>query len=219
MLVCVFGKRGAGKTTTIAHALQHCQGPVVVADILGNYKNKKNEKGEIIGPKMTECDSLSEGINAINSWLANPKEETKIIVIKAPDPDVTVDFLSSVLWEAGRGTLVLDEADGFSLDAAPCYDWLVRYGRNRNVDLLTGCRRPAEISRNITAGANRLYLFRTQEPRDIEYFRSIIGDRAFELMDVPQYSGLYVDYDSQQIGRFKIDESGQVFILSSESSV
>jgi len=85
--------------------------------------------------------------------------------------------------------------------------------------LLTGCRRPAEISRNITAGANRLYLFRTQEPRDIEYFRSIIGDRAFELMDVPQYSGLYLDYDSQEIGRFRIDEKGEVFILSKESTV
>lgn len=219
MLVCIFGKRGAGKTTLIRQTLGSCQGPVVVADILGNYVQKKNEKGEKIGPKFTECESLSAGIDAINSWLQNPKEENKIIIVKAPDPDLTVDFLSSVLWEAGRGTLVLDEADGFSLDAAPCFDWLVRYGRNRNVDLLTGCRRPAEISRNITAGANRLYLFRTQEPRDIEYFRSIIGDRAFELMDVPAYSGLYVDYDLQEFGRFRIDEDGKVFILSTESSV
>lgn len=219
MLVCIFGKRGAGKTTLIRQSLAQCQGPVVVADILGNYVQKKNSKGEKIGPHFTECETLHAGIDAINAWLQNPKEETKIIVVKASDPDLTVDFLSSTLWEASRGTLVLDEADGFSLDAAPCFDWLVRYGRNRNVDLLTGCRRPAEISRNITAGANRLYLFRTQEPRDIEYFRSLIGDRAYELMDVPAYSGLYIDYDSQVFGRFRVDETGQPFILTAESTI
>lgn len=219
MLVCVFGKRGAGKTTVIRGSLAMCQGPVVVADILGNYQNKKNEKGELIPPIFKECENVSSGIDAINEWILNPKEETKIIVVKAMDPNTTVDFLSAALWEAKRGTLVLDEADAFSLDQAPLFDWLVRYGRNRNVDLLTGCRRPAEISRNITAGANRLYMFRTQEPRDIEYFRQVFGDRAFELMEVEPYSGLYIDYDSQTIGRFKIDEKGKVFILSTESTV
>lgn len=218
MLVCIFGKRGAGKTTTIRAALPQCQGPVVVADILGNFTQARNEKGEAVGPKYQEFDDVSSAITAIENWCRDPKEENKIIVVKAQNPDLTVDFLSAALWEAKCGTLVLDEADGFSLEAAPCFDYLVRYGRNRNIDLLTGCRRPAEISRNITAGANRVYAFRTQEPRDIEYFeKTVFGEKAEELMQVEPYSGLYIDYDTLDVGRFKIDETGKLYTLSKES--
>lgn len=218
MLVNIFGKRGAGKTTMIRASLPQCQGPVVVADILGNFTQPKNEKGERIKPYYRETDSLSQGVEFISEYLRDPKEENKIIVIRAQDPDLTVDFISAALWEAKRGTLVIDEADGFDLHASPCFDWLVRYGRNRNIDLLTGCRRPAEISRNITAGANRIFAFRTQEPRDVEYFRStVFGDRAFEMMEVEPYSGLYVDYDLLEIGRFRMDANGSVFILTRES--
>lgn len=218
MLVSIFGKRGAGKTTTIRGALPSCQGPVVVADILGNYVQAKNEKGEKIAPFYQEFDDLSDAIRKIGEWCKKPDEKNKIFIVRAKDPNVTVDFLSSTLWECKRGTLVLDEADAFSLENAPCFDYLVRYGRNRNIDLLTGCRRPAEISRNITAGANRVYAFRTQEPRDIEYFeKTVFGKRAGRLMEVEPYHGLYIDYDTLSVGEFKIDESGQLFSLSQES--
>lgn len=218
MLVCIFGKRGAGKTTTIRGALPQCQGPVVVADILGNYTQAKNEKGEKIEPFYQEFDDLSEAIRKIGDWCKNPDEKNKIFIVRANDPNTTVDFLSSTLWECRRGTLVLDEADAFSLENAPCFDYLVRYGRNRNIDLLTGCRRPAEISRNITAGANRVYAFRTQEPRDIEYFeKTVFGERAERLMEVEPYHGLFIDYDDLTVGEFKIDQSGNLFSLSQES--
>lgn len=204
MLVNIFGKRGAGKTTTIRGLLKDCKGPVVVADILGNFDSEE----------YVQCDSLNHAIREIGGYIRNPKEENKIIVVKAADPDLTVDYLSAALWRAEGGTLVLDEADGFSLTNAPCFDQLIRYGRNKGVDVVTGCRRPAEISRNITAGANKILAFRTQEPRDIDYFRAtVFGDRAFDLMEVEQFSGLFVDYDRNEIGRFKIDESGNVFKL------
>lgn len=218
MLVNIFGKRGAGKTTMIRGALSECKGPVVVLDLLGNFAQPKNEEGELIPPFYQEFDSIAGGISAMRSWMSDPKEENKIIVIQAKDPDLAIDFISKALWENHGGTLVIDEADGFSFTEAPNYDWVIRYGRNRGVDVLTGCRRPAEISRNITAGANRIYAFRTQEPRDIEYFKKTdFGDRAEELMRVEPYSGLYLDYDSQTFGRFKIDREGRVFILTSES--
>ncbi len=218
MLVNIFGKRGAGKTTMIRASLPQCQGPVVVLDILGNFTQKRNEKGEKIPPFFRETESISTGVEYLNEYLKNPDEKNKIIVLRTADPDLSIDFMSAALWEAKRGTLVIDEADGFDIHSSPCFDWLIRYGRNRNIDLLTGCRRPAEISRNITAGANRIYAFRTQEPRDIEYFRAtVFGDRAFELMEVEPYSGLYVDYDLLEIGRFSMKADGSVFILTRES--
>lgn len=217
MLINFFGKRGAGKTTAIRGQFQDCRGPVVVLDILGNFKNDgdvltTNSKDTILWIKKY-VEENSEG---------RKNDENKIIVFQCGDPDLAIDYVSVALWESGGGTLIIDEADGFSLAQAPCFDQLVRYGRNRNVDIITGCRRPAEISRNITAGANQLFAFQTQEPRDIDYFRStVFGERAEQLIIVPKYSGLFIDYDKAEQGRFRIDESGRIYkfdVLSTEST-
>jgi hypothetical protein len=210
MLVNFFGKRGTGKTTAINGQLDYCVGPVVVLDILGNFND----------PAYIQVDKTDEAIKLIKHYVIseNKKELNKIIVLKTFDPDLSVDYISAALWEANGGTLILDECDGFNISNAPCFDWLIRYGRNRNIDLITGCRRPAELSRNITAGANKLFIFQTQEPRDIEYFeKTILGPRSEKLMDMAKFSGQYVDYDNAVTGEFRIDIDGNIYILTSES--
>jgi len=212
MLVCFFGKRGSGKTTAIRGNLENCKGPVVVLDILGNFDD----------PSYIQTKTIDECIRNIQFYLkASPEEKRKmqkIIVLQAANPDAAVDYVSAVLYEAHGGTLVLDEADGFNETNAPCFDQLVRYGRNRGVDLITGCRRPAEISRNITAGANRIFIFQTQEPRDVDYFEStVLGEKAQDLMKIPKYHGIFVDYDESMICDFRIDEAGNLFKLKSQS--
>ena len=210
MLICIFGKRGSGKTTFIKGQLKDCRGPVIVVDILGNFDS----------PDFIQVSKVSDAITELENYSRseNKKELNKIIVVKTPDPDLAVDFMSAALWESGGGTLVLDEADGFSITNAPCYDQLIRYGRNRNVDLITGCRRPAEISRHITAGANQIFIFQTQEPRDIDYFEStILGTKAQNLVSIPKFHGLFVDYDESETGLFAIDEKGSVYKLSRDN--
>jgi len=218
MLVCIFGKRGSGKTVLTMDALQKCEAPVVVLDILGNYTSEKI-------PNAYETDSISDAIQKIKDYndyqAANDyerglmEEAMPVIILQPADPDEAVDYISAALWEAHGGTLVLDEADGFNIHNAPCFDQLIRYGRNRRIHILTGTRRPAEISRNITAGANAIYIFQTQEPRDIEYYsKTLIGkEQAERLNSLPDYHGLFVNYDKKTIGVFKTNEKGEVFIL------
>lgn len=216
MLVNIFGKRGAGKTHMIKRALQDCEQPVVVLDILGNFDQT---------PNSYQTDSLSDALqkivdyNVYNGATDNERglmEETPgIIVLQPADPDEAIDFVSALLWEQWGGTLVIDEADGFNIHSAPCFSQLIRYGRNHGVHILTGCRRPAELDRNITAGANCIYIFQTQEPRDVEYFsKTLIGkSQAERLINLPEYHGLFVNYDKKTTGLFKTDENGQVYIL------
>lgn len=209
MLVCIFGMRGSGKTNTIKGNLENFRGPVVNLDLLGNYPD----------PEYIQTNSISEMIKNISYYIKqeNKSDLQKIIVLQTQNPDEAIDYASAALWEAGGGTLVIDEADGFNDTNAPCFDQLIRYGRNRNVDLITGCRRPYEISRNITAGANKIYIFRTNEPRDIEYFKStVLGEKAEKLRSLPKYHGVYVDYDTETTGIFKTDENGTIYRLSSE---
>lgn len=204
MLINFFGKRGSGKTTVIKGQLDDCHGPVVVIDILGNF----NE------PKYVQTDDLSECILLVKDYLDthDKSDKEKIFVLKTADPNMAVEYMSAVLWHAQGGTLILDEVDEFSVHEAPCFDQLIRYGRNKNIDLITGCRRPAEISRNITAGANQIFCFQTQEPRDIDYFRAtILGEEAEKLMTLPKHSGLYADYDLNELGSFTVDTNGKIF--------
>ena len=212
MLINIFGKRGSGKTTLIAGNLNEFPAPVIVVDILGNFANDDHDQTE----------SLQESIYLAENYYLNPKEQNPIIILQTPDPDLAVEFISATLWELAEkyghgGTLVLDEVDSISYSKGSCFDQLIRYGRNKGINLITGCRRPAEISRNITAGANKIYIFQTQEPRDVEYFeKTLLGDRAEKLMSLKKHHGLLLDYDREEMCVFSCDVDGNVKIIQVE---
>lgn len=203
MVINVFGRRGAGKTTLIRGNLKDMRPPVIIIDVLGNF----DECG-------IQVDDLSECITQIQEYFEKRKSalEPFVITIKTADPTTACNYLSAVIWEMNGGTLVLDEVDSIDVEGGSCFDQFIRYGRNHYGDLITGCRRPAELDRNITAAANKFYCFGTHEFRDIEYFRaSVFGDKAFELQRLPKYHGLFLDHDSNTVGTFYIDPSGKVF--------
>lgn len=203
MVINVFGRRGAGKTTLIRGNLADMRPPVIIIDVLGNFEN--------IGH---ESEDLSEAIALIQTYIEKRKSplEPFTITLRTADPTTACNYLSAVIWEINGGTLVLDEVDSIDIEGGSCFDQFIRYGRNHHGDLITGCRRPAELHRNITAAANKFYCFGTHEFRDIEYFRaSVFGDRAFELQRVPKYHGLYLNYDNHETGIFFIDPNGKVY--------
>ncbi len=173
--------------------------------MLGNFQN----------PEYKIYSNIADSIDELKKQKENDRYQ--IISLQTADPNLSVDFISATLWELGGGTLILDEVDAFNISESNCFDQLIRYGRNKNVSIITGCRRPAEVSRNITAAANQLWALKTNEPRDIDYFSStIFGDRSYELMRLPDWHGLFVDYDLSETGIFKVDERGKIFKLKSE---
>lgn len=216
MLVNIFGKRGAGKTHMIKRALQDCEPPVVVLDVLGNFDEIPDSyQTDSTSDALEKIKAFNDYARAENNQRAFMDEIPPIIVLQPLDPDEAIDFISAMLWHEWGGTLVIDEADAFDIHKAPSFMYLIRYGRNHGVHLLTGCRRPAELNRNITAGANAIYIFQTQEPRDVEYFaKTLLGkEQAQRLISLPEHHGLFINYDKKTIGIFKTDEKGQVWII------
>ncbi len=178
---------------------------MVIIDILGNYESEE----------YFNSDNISETIDEIQKQIE--KDRFQIISLQTADPNLSVDFISAALYEADGGTLVLDEVDAFNISESECFDQLIRYGRNKNVSIITGCRRPAEISRNITAAANKIMALKTNEPRDVDYFSgTVFGERAYELLTMPEFHGLYADYDEGTLNYFRFDERGRIFKLKSE---
>lgn len=202
MLVCLFGKRGTGKTFLIETVLQDLKGPVINFDFLGNFPDVKGVH--------------TESVKTAASWLMNWTSETKekMLVLKPSQVESAVDIMCQAAWEKGNCTLVIDEVDMINYTKTPHFDYLIRYGRNRGVHLLVACRRPFEISRNITAGANAIYIYQTQEPRDIEYYsKSILGKQAAKLMTLPKYTGIVIDYDRERTGIFEVNSKGELYFV------
>jgi hypothetical protein len=92
--------------------------------------------------------------------------------------------LAVLAWEValrcGGLTLVLEEADqiapvtGMSPDVART----ISQGRHLNIEIIGTTRRPAEVTRLLTANADEYFVFRIQEPTDLTYLRSVLGPEA-----------------------------------------
>jgi len=223
MLTTVFGKRGSGKTTLIRAKIAECVRPVIIIDILGNYDPESEEglrwikeQPQIKSDTWIVTESHIDALEELLLYMKEPSKHSGVIVVRDSDMNKCVDYLCSALWHKKGGTLVIDEADAVSLKDAPCFDEAIRYGRNKQIDIITGCRRPAEISRNVTAGADMAYCLSTQEPRDIDYYCDFLGEeQAYALKDLPPYHGIYRNFKDQTEGFFKTDIKGTIKILKS----
>lgn len=216
MVINIFGKRGAGKTTLIKGQVLDCRPPVIIIDVLGNYEASEYFVTEDLGEAIDAAKefylySRKENVRRAGYSARYYDHPKKIIVVKTGNPTLAADYFSAVIWEMHGGTLILDEVDSIKLKEGSCFDEFIRYGRNHKGDLITGCRRPAELSRNISAAANKFYCFRTNEPRDIDYFENIFGSDAPKLMRLEPYHGLFIDHDEKSTGIFQIDASGRIF--------
>ena len=55
---------------------------------------------------------------------------------------------------------------------------IANMGRHRGLKLIACARRPARVSRDLTANASRLVMFSTTEPADVAYLRDLAGADA-----------------------------------------
>lgn len=110
--------------------------------------------------------------------------ETFFAVYRPRDARAEFPWVARIAYTVGRLCLVAEEISWAispaKMDTA--IEILIRYGRHRDVELIGISRRPAEVNRDLTANASDVYIFRTHEPRDIAYFRGILGTAAAESL-------------------------------------
>lgn len=94
---------------------------------------------------------------------------------------------------AGDCLIVWDEVDRFT-DAGrlpPSAYAIVNAGRHRGVRVFACSRRVRRVSRDLTANAGRIVLFRMTEPGDLKWVRDTMGDEAARLAPIlPERSAL-----------------------------
>lgn len=171
MIVGVFGMTGTGKTTLLKRFVERAERAIIV-DPLG----KLGHLGICI-PTPREFKAY---------WRRQYHKTWKIVLQpgkiapRSAPREALAPFLRTAR-EAAIGSppfwVFVDEVDKFgtAFSTDPEIRALADYGRNFGVSLAFVARRPACVDKTLTAQADTLYLFRAKEPRDLDYFRDVVG--------------------------------------------
>lgn len=181
-VIFVSGQRGSGKTHWVKNFIRS-QGRFLVYDALGEYEGI---------PRFEDEAAL------LDYCKANQGEGFFEAVLDPLDPtdELTFHFFCEIAATFKNLYVIIEEID---LHATPYsipgqLQRLIKYGRHSGINILGVSRRPAEVSRLFTSQATRFVLFRQIEPRDITYFRSIIGSQAEMLPGLELYDFLDIDF-------------------------
>ena len=171
-IICIFGRRGTGKTY-LAHKLISGKRRVLVFDPLGQFKGEREFR--TIPELARHC---------LENRLREDKVKPFALIYRPRQARAEFPFIARVACEVGALCLLAEEISWAISPARmdPAIENLIRYGRHQDVELIGISRRPAEVNRDLTANANEIYIFRTHEPRDIAYFREILGSSVADSL-------------------------------------
>lgn len=184
MITCIFGKRGSGKTTLVRGLVASCD-RLFILDPLAEYTTRFG----------LQFHNINDLINHV-MHLSNPRRDALHYCFYPPGEMQGADYLLRVSEIVQNCTVVLEEIDLICSAAyiPPYLSNSIRRGRHFNVDLICVSRRPAEVPRLLTSQAQRFYLFRFTEPRDLKYIADTFdNDTADRVSSLGQYQYLVKD--------------------------
>jgi hypothetical protein len=115
------------------------------------------------------------------------------------------EFIGRV-YKVGNMTAILSESDNYLGMNSPVLLAFVTTGRNRGINAIVDAKRPMSVKPAFRGRFNRLVLFATQLPSDIEYLEEWAGTGKGSLLMLPtlkQGEFIEVDLDNQTISEVK----------------
>jgi len=162
------------------------------------------ELGGIAGARTVY--TLAEALAYVQ---ANRSGMLRLVYQEIPTP-ASFDFICRLALLAGDLYVVVDELDQFagSLRPAPSAAFLntIHRGRHRGVAVIGASRRAAEVARTFTSQCRRFIIFRTTEPNDLKYLRSIVGDPVLAARTLDPLT--YLDFDLVTAQLHRLDRPG-----------
>jgi hypothetical protein len=161
----IFGKRGSGKSYLARHRLKEFS-RYLVYDTLGEY-----EEGVVF-----------DNIPALAAFWKKVYAGNFRIIYQPLDPNAEFEQVCNLVWTCGNMAFMIEEIDCFcsnltsSLDVA--FKSIIQRGRHKDITLIGVTQRPFSIARLITSQAKKMCIFNTTEPRDIDYFKSVLGEQV-----------------------------------------
>jgi len=180
-IIFISGQRGSGKSyfaKKLAASLPRC----LIWDSLGEY----------------QADTRIYELEELGDFLTKDQQNPRLFTVAfdSYEPDVTFPWFCRLALARGSVYVVMEELDLLATPqyCPPDFARLIKYGRHFGIQLVGISRRPAEVSRLFTSQASRFVIFSQREPRDLQYFRSLIGNAADQLPNLTGYHHLDVDF-------------------------
>lgn len=181
-IIFVSGQRGSGKTFwTRRFCEEHVR--IMIFDPMSEYRS-----------------AATHSYSELEPFLEYMRRASKRSVVDVSfDPLDTLEcfrFFCRCALALGNVYVVIEEVDLFCRPSIMPKELeaLIKYGRHKGVNLVAIARRPAEVGRLLTSQATRYVIFNQIEPKDIAYWRSILGDLAHDIPALARYHFLDVDF-------------------------
>jgi len=195
----VIGHKGHGKTTLTEKLAILTDKPTIIAD--PRFQYKPNDRRIFF-------KNPNEFIYFINNnYLTFKRAKLELVVNCNLD---NFEDLGKYVYKMKNVCFVIDEIDMFfDTRSTPknIVNQLVQYGRHSQIDLITTSRRPANISRNLTALTDIFLFSRLREPNDKKYIKDSIGQEYVKTVEnLDKFSFLQVDIEEEETKIIKTTE-------------
>jgi hypothetical protein len=172
-ITTIIGHKGDGKTVLSEMLTLLNNKPAIIADPRGQY------------PSDVKRRLLFPNPSSLILWLANKDNfrdfySYKLELICKVD-DENIQALMGAAIKMSKITILIDEVDMFFNASSSSKNNIykaVHYGRHNEIDIITTSRRPANISRNLTAMTDTFYFSKITEPKDLQYVKEITTNEA-----------------------------------------
>lgn len=161
----IIGKKGCGKTTLTKLLMLDVDLPIILID------------------PMSQFSSTFEFTNAQSAWdfISDHFETFKkglVVSITDDNEDRLENFFLHIYKYMEKIMLIIDEIDMYFAvtNNKTVLNKIVRYGRNKEISLISTAKRPQGLHRNLSSQTDKFYFFRASEPRDLKYIQDYTND-------------------------------------------
>lgn len=182
----IFGKRGSGKSY-LAAMLIELELRLLIYDVMSEYQN-----GVVFSTETYE--------RLLEFWRHVYRKRFRLIY-RPIKPDVEIEGICDLVYTLGDCCFLVEEIDCYcsAYKISDSFASIIQRGRHKNITLIGITQRPFGIHRLLTSQAKEIYIFSTNEPRDREYLRTLLGQEIEGKLDaLEQYQ--YVKWEDGKEG-------------------
>ncbi len=200
------GRSGSGKSY-IARRISAAYPRKVIFDTLGEYSSSD---GIVCHDFHQFCEEILK--------TEHSEKFTIIYQFDVESSHETDEFNEAlrVLWYRGNVFVLVEEIQNFATPHSIPH-WVKKClftGRHRNLALGFTTQRPGECHKSVISQANHVFFGSLHEKNDLEYCKSVLGNRCFLLSTLPPQTFFYFRPGAHQL--MKLNPNGKMVTVSAE---